>query len=333
MKNKKKFDYCIVGGGIVGSSIAREIAKRYPAAKIGLLDKESEYFKHNSTRNSAVLHSGIYYTPNSNKANLCPRGNALMKEFIKRKGLFLLENGKFVVPKGDYELEKLHQLFEQGKTNQVRVDLWDKKKCLEREPYLQTYPGFKYALWSPDTAVCDLEDVTLAMQHEIDQLQNIQQVKQEGFEDLVEVTRDQVVFNSTNGTEITTGKLINCAGYDCLRISKQFGLGLDKDMIFLKGHYLKTPLSSLKESDYPKSVIYPLPPIAGNNFLGVHTTTNKDYFKLGPTASLGLSGRHYATFGEFSADDLARSLGIFTRILLSDKSGMYLRLFASQVGV
>src|SRR5882757_6477941 len=90
-------DFLIVGGGVVGISIARELRARHPEAKIALLEKEAECGLHASGRNSGVLHAGFYYTADSLKAKLTREGNRAMKAYVRAKGLQMNECGKLVV--------------------------------------------------------------------------------------------------------------------------------------------------------------------------------------------------------------------------------------------
>ena len=153
-----------------------------------------------------------------------------------------------------------------------------------------------------------------------------------GNVDKVTDSSDKYVrFRSKTGQEYETGHLINCSGKDALRIAQQLGVGLDKEMFYLKGYYLKTPLATLPKGSYPEVLIYPVPQVAGNIFLGVHTTTTREYLKFGPNAFPALSGTHYSTFGKFTAEDMGRSLSLYARILASPMAGMYLRKFFDEV--
>lgn len=109
----------ICGGGIVGLSLARELLKR-GADDIIVLEKEKDIGLHASGRNSGVLHAGIYYTPDSLKAKLCLKGNLLMKEFCKEKGIPVLETGKVIVTKKEEELKTLEELYVRAKKKRSR---------------------------------------------------------------------------------------------------------------------------------------------------------------------------------------------------------------------
>lgn len=97
-------DIVITGGGVIGLCIARSLALAKPTCTITLLEKENELGTHTSTNNSAVLHSGIYYTPGSNKANLCVKGNKMLTDYFVENNLPILRCGKLVVAKNEDEL-------------------------------------------------------------------------------------------------------------------------------------------------------------------------------------------------------------------------------------
>jgi glycine/D-amino acid oxidase-like deaminating enzyme len=97
-------DFCIVGGGIIGIAIARELAKRHPDASIVLIEKEDDVSQHASGRNSGVLHAGFYYSPESFKAKLTRAGNVFLHEYIEEKGLRINKCGKLVVARNEEEV-------------------------------------------------------------------------------------------------------------------------------------------------------------------------------------------------------------------------------------
>jgi len=97
-------DFCVVGGGIIGIAVARELAARHPDASITLLEKESDVAQHASGRNSGVLHAGFYYSPESFKAKLTRAGNVFLHEYIEEKGLRINKCGKLVVARNDEEV-------------------------------------------------------------------------------------------------------------------------------------------------------------------------------------------------------------------------------------
>src|SRR5271154_4579328 len=106
----KKFDFIIIGSGIIGLTIAHAIKGRQLEARILILDKESGEAQHASGRNSGVLHSGFYYTADSLKAKFTVEGSRAMKAYVRAKGLGLNQCGKLVVAQNDHELGQLNEL-------------------------------------------------------------------------------------------------------------------------------------------------------------------------------------------------------------------------------
>ena len=105
----------IIGSGIVGLTIAFEISNQDPRFEITIFDKENGSLKHGTGRNSGVIHSGIYYTPNSLRSKLCIEGSRLMKNFIKEHNLYLNPCGKLLMPRNKNEIDSLNLLFERSK--------------------------------------------------------------------------------------------------------------------------------------------------------------------------------------------------------------------------
>ena len=329
---KKRCDYTVVGGGIIGCAIARELARRHKDRKIAILEKEDELLHHNSVRNSAVLHAGIYYKPGGMKALLCSRGNKLMKQFIKENKLWINEGGKLVIPHTKEESKVLEILYNQGKVNGVNVELLNKEQIKEIYPRVHFFEGFEKGLYTPDTAVGDLEEVKHALVKELKKLDNVEIMLGEEYADIIQDNKqNRITVRTRRGSEIESSKMINAGGHGCLDIAQGLGVALDKEMIYLKGYYLKTDKKKFREGEYPNCVIYPAPPTSSNIFLGVHTTTNQHYFKLGPTAIPVLSGTHYHAFSKLTLADAARTTGRYVRILFSKNGPMYVNLFASEV--
>jgi len=157
-----KADYCIIGAGVVGLAIARELSLRTKKT-IVVCEKEEQAGLHASGRNSGVLHAGIYYTQGSLKANTCIEGNRLMKEFCAEKGVAVKESGKVIVAKNQHEVPTLYELEQRAKNNGVTVELINEKKLEQVEPCARTNT---LALFSPHTAVVDPKVVMRALYHD-----------------------------------------------------------------------------------------------------------------------------------------------------------------------
>src|SRR5690349_15176190 len=114
MLKPRRTDYLIIGGGIIGLAMARELKSRYPAAKITILEKEGHIAEHGSGRNSGVLHAGFYYSADSLKAKFCVEGNARMKEYVAKHNLKIRHTRKLVVAKNAEEQATIHELKKRG---------------------------------------------------------------------------------------------------------------------------------------------------------------------------------------------------------------------------
>ena len=150
MLEKKTQDIVIIGGGVVGVAIARELISRYPTASITILDKEDDVAVHASGRNSGVIHAGFYYSPDSLKAKLTADGNRLLRAYCEEHAIPIRNTGKLVLASDEVEVASLRELLERGKLNGVRLEHVVGERILEIEPRATNAIE---AIWSPDTAV------------------------------------------------------------------------------------------------------------------------------------------------------------------------------------
>lgn len=155
-KESNFYDLAIVGGGIVGLATARELMLRYPGMKLVLLEKESSLAMHQSSHNSGVIHSGIYYTPGTLKAKLCVKGLDMTYAYCKSKGIPFKKCGKLIVAIDEEEVPRLLNLYERGKENGARdLKLLDKHELKDVEPNCE---GVR-AIHSPHTGIVDWGEV------------------------------------------------------------------------------------------------------------------------------------------------------------------------------
>src|SRR5688572_12646945 len=116
-------DFIIIGAGIVGLSIARELKKRHPTSKVMVLEKEEAVAAHASGRNSGVLHAGFYYTKDSLKAKFTRNGNQLLTAYCEEKNIPLNRCGKLVVARHEKDLTGLQELLRRGQQNDIALTL------------------------------------------------------------------------------------------------------------------------------------------------------------------------------------------------------------------
>jgi L-2-hydroxyglutarate oxidase LhgO len=264
----------IIGGGVIGLSVARELKRRERGAKVVVVEKERACGMHASGRNSGVLHAGFYYSPDSLKARFTRSGNALMTQYCRERGLPVNPCGKLVVgdPAG------LEALYQRGIANGVELQLIDAREANEIEPRAIVE---ERAIWSPTTSTVDPHAVMDAL---------VRDAVREGIE-----IRTGVAWTPN----LQAGYTINSAGLGAVAIARRFGFASHHRMLPFRGLYLHSnePPGALRTNIYPV-------PDPRFPFLGVHFTITVDgHIKIGPTArpSVLQGARLLATHPELRA--------------------------------
>jgi L-2-hydroxyglutarate oxidase LhgO len=285
-------DVLVVGGGIIGLTIARELV-RAGRADVVVLEKEPDLGRHASGRNSGVLHAGIYYAPDSAKARTCLAGNKLMRAFCKEKGLPVLEAGKVIVARTEVELPTLEELHRRATANGARVRFVDEKELAELEPMARTTGR---ALYSLDTAAVDPKLVLKALRAELEAA-GVRIVTGCRFLGRAGPERAR-----TTAGEIAFRRLVNAGGAHCDEVARAFGVAEHYRLIPFKGIYRKLRAGA----SYPvNGNIYPVPDIR-NPFLGVHfsRSVHGDVY-VGPTAIPALGRENYGLLRGAGAEALS----------------------------
>ena len=280
----RQADVLIIGGGIVGLTLARELIAR-GRENVVVIEKEPELGRHASGRNSGVLHAGIYYSPDSMKARSCLRGNFLMREYCKSKGLPVLKKGKVIVARTEEEQPALDELKRRAMANGAKVEFVDEKQLEDIEPAARTVGR---ALFSHNTAAVDPKLVLQAIRADLEQTGKVTLLL--GCEMVGRAGPGRV--QTTQG-EIGYVRLVNAAGAHCDRVARYFGLAEDYRLIPFKGIYRKLRHGA----SFPlNGNIYPVPDVR-NPFLGVHfsRSVHGDVY-LGPTAIPALGRENYGLF-------------------------------------
>ncbi len=290
MKEPNGCEILIIGAGITGLTIARELLQR-GLKDILIIEKEKTSGTHASGRNSGVLHAGIYYTPDTLKAKFCVEGNRLMKRFCQEKGLTIMETGKVIVAKNKSELEGLYDLKQRAELSGVRTFIIDRKELSQIEPHAVTY---ERALFSPDTAVINPKEVLRALLEELEDSGKVRISYEEPF---LGIKKDHVVLTSY-GT-IHFNKLINASGAYADKVAHRFGLAKKYRILPFKGTYKRL----VEDRSYlVRGNIYPVPDLR-NPFLGVHFTRGvDDRVYVGPTAIPAFGRENYGFFDDFSLE-------------------------------
>ena len=296
-------DFLVIGGGIIGISIARELKRRHPDVDVTVLEKEPAVGRHASGRNSGVLHAGFYYTADSLKARFTRDGNAALRDYCRERGLPLNQCGKLVVARTAADHPQMDELLRRGAANGVTLESLTEAEARKIEPRVKTC---ERAIWSPNTATADPAAVIAAMRDD---------AEHEGVRFAV-----GTAFRRRRGNEAETsrgrwsaGHVVNAAGLHADRIAKQYGFSRHFTILPFKGLYLygDEPAGAFRTN------IYPVPDLR-NPFLGVHFTVTVDgHAKIGPTAIPAFWREQYAGVSGFSLRDLAEIARLQLGLLFS----------------
>jgi L-2-hydroxyglutarate oxidase len=277
------YDFCVVGGGIVGLATAMQLLERNPGATLVLLEKERALATHQTGHNSGVIHSGIYYAPGSLKADLCKRGERATKEFCTAHGIPFITCGKTLVATNALELERMEALVGRARENGIEADRLDEAELRRREPNI-TGLG---ALFVPATAIVDYREVCAAMARAL-QANGAEIVLGAQVTAIRESAKDVVVHAGARSW--TVGRLVACAGLQSDRLARLAGLPVTHQIVPFRGEYYRLPI---EKSGIIRSLIYPIPD-PDLPFLGIHLTRMIDgNVTVGPNAVLGLSREGY----------------------------------------
>ena len=296
------FDFLVIGGGVIGISIARELKSRNPNSGVCILEKEHQCGLHASSRNSGVLHAGFYYTADSLKARFTKEGNQRLTKYCEVKNLALKKCGKLVVAQNESELVWLDELMTRARNNGVPLELITDKESQAIEPRAKTY---QKALFSPTTASINPTELVKsllsdAIQEGVQLKTNTQYIHRVGKSSI----------KTSNGI-FEAKYIINAAGLYADKIGRDFNFSKDYRILPFKGLYLYSnePLGALNTH------IYPVPDLT-NPFLGVHfTITSDDKIKIGPTAIPAFWREQYQGWSNFNMPELTeiilRQAGLF----------------------
>jgi (S)-2-hydroxyglutarate dehydrogenase len=278
-------DFLVIGGGIIGLNVARELKRRFSDASVTLLEKEGSTGLHASGRNSGVIHAGFYYSADSLKAKLTRAGNQALVQYCELKKIPLNRCGKLVVAQNEAELVQLDELLRRGKANNVPVEDISEEQAKSIEPRVKTC---QRAIFSPTTASADPRQVIEAM---------MQDALNEGVSIQLSsayLGRDKGLIR-TASTNYAAGHVVNAAGLQADKVAADFGFSENYRILPFKGLYLHSdePAGSLHTH------IYPVPDLR-NPFLGVHFTVKANgQMKIGPTAIPALWREQYKGFDNF----------------------------------
>ncbi|HEY4955572.1 MAG TPA: L-2-hydroxyglutarate oxidase [Gemmatimonadaceae bacterium] len=313
-------DFAVLGGGIVGLATAMALGRRYPAARILVIEKENKWGAHQTGHNSGVIHSGIYYKPGTLKARFCRAGNRSMIAFCETNGVPYDICGKVIVATRTAELEQLDNLVERGKLNGVKARRIGPEEVRELEPHVSCLGGVHV----PETGIVDFAAVCRAYAHIIET---------QGGE--LRLGCEVTALRSTpGGYHIGTARgdfdaqfLINCTGLHSDRVARLAGADPGARIVPFRGEYYQL---RPERRGLVRALVYPVPNPAFP-FLGVHFTRMIDgSVHAGPNAVPGLKREGYRK-RDVSLRDAAETFMYpgFWRLLLRHHAEARMELYRS----
>ena len=280
----KPLDVVVVGGGIVGLAVARRLQENEPSRSVLVLEKESGVARHQTGRNSGVIHSGIYYAPGSLRARNCRRGVELLLRFCEEHGVPYSLSGKVIVAGKEAERGRLEGLLRRGETNGVPgLRMLDRAGLREIEPHAEGVA----AIHSPTSGVVRFSEVAATLRRLLEagggQVETGAAVV--GF-----VRSDGGVRILTTMGEFVCRRLVTCAGLHSDRIARLAGDEPGLQILPFRGEYYRV---RPERAGLVRGLIYPTPD-PRFPFLGVHLHRNVDgHVDAGPNAVLALAREGY----------------------------------------
>ncbi len=295
----------IVGGGIVGLAVGREVARRFPDDQVVVFEKEDRLGAHQTGHNSGVVHAGIYYAPGSLKARLCTRGRHLLEEYCAERSLPYERCGKLVVAVDDTERARFDALERTARENGVPgLTRLDGSGITDVEPYAAGVA----ALHSPHTGITDYVAIARALGEDVEKAGGtvhlstpVTALRARAGRLVVSTARA----GAAGGRPYEVDRLVRCAGLESDRVARLAGGDQAPRIVPFRGEYMSVVPA---KQDLVRGMIYPVPD-PRYPFLGVHFTRRVGGgLEVGPNAFLALSRQRYGR-GSFSARDVADTLG------------------------
>lgn len=308
------FDYCIIGGGIVGLATAMRLLEDRPGSSLILIEKEDRLGKHQTGHNSGVIHAGIYYPPGSLKAELCRKGAEATKAFCAENDIRFETCGKLLIATSDLEMQRMDALHERSKQNMIEVHRVSEGELREREPNISG----RGALFVPSTGIVSYAEVCQAMGRRVVALGG--EIRLSTRVTAIRETADAVDIAS-DGESWRAKKLVACAGLQSDRLAILAGLAIEHRIVPFRGEYFRLPD---EKNDIVRHLIYPVPDPA-MPFLGVHLTRMIDgSVTVGPNAVIGFAREGYPRLSINLADmaDYALFPGFWKTVFANRKSAV-----------
>ncbi len=277
------YDFCVIGGGIVGLATAMKLLEMRPGASLLLLEKEARVGVHQTGHNSGVIHAGIYYKPGSAKARYCVAGAVAMRAFCAEHRIPFEMCGKLIVATNPLEERRIAELFERATANGLKLERVGAAELREREPAIRGTA----ALLSPETSIVDFVKVCETMARRVEAAGGT--IVLDTAVDLVRETGSEVEIGSGE-RRWSARRLVVCAGLQSDRMARLAGLAVDFRIVPFRGEYFRLPA---EKSGLIRHLIYPAPDPT-LPFLGVHLTRMIDgSVTVGPNAVIGFAREGY----------------------------------------
>ncbi|MEV2252484.1 L-2-hydroxyglutarate oxidase [Streptomyces sp. NPDC050147] len=287
-------DVLVIGGGIVGLSTAYAITRAAPGTRVTVLEKEAGPARHQTGRNSGVIHSGIYYRPGSLKARYAARGAAEMVKFCAEYGIAHEVTGKLIVATERSELPRLHALVQRGRENGIPVRELGPAQIAEYEPEVRGLAAIQVGT----TGICDYGSVA-------EHLADASGADVRYGAEVVRIDRRAalgVAVRTADGSVVRGKILVNCAGLQCDRVAMLAGDDPGMRIVPFRGEYF-----DLARPELVRGLVYPVPDPAFP-FLGVHLTRGiGGGVHVGPNAVPALAREGYG-WGVVRPRELAGTL-------------------------
>lgn len=309
-----KYDYCVIGGGIVGLATAMRLLEDRPGSSLVLLEKEAALGRHQTGHNSGVIHAGIYYPPGSLKAELCREGAAATKAFCAENGIRFETCGKLLVATSDLEMQRMDALYERSRQNTIEVHRLGADELKDREPNIRG----RGALFVPSTGIVSYAEMCEAMGRRIAALGG--QIRLSTRVTGLREAPDAVTIGS-DGESWQARKLVVCGGLQSDRLALLAGLSITHRIVPFRGEYYRLPAD---RNDIVRHLIYPIPDPA-LPFLGVHLTRMIDgSVTVGPNAVIGFAREGYPRLSVNLSDmaDYALFPGFWKTVFANRKSAV-----------
>lgn len=287
--------FAVIGAGINGAAVAREITQRFPDASVTIFEKADRVAAHQSGHNSGVVHAGLYYEPGSLKARLCRRGVNLLRDYAVAKNIPYDECGKIVVALHSGEEERLRNIYERAVANAVPdVELIGPERIREIEP---NSVG-RLALYSPHTAITDYAAVAHSLVDDVCASGGVAYLNAEVVDMAIQLDGCTITTLRRSGSRSDRTEhvesfdfVIACAGLQSDRVAKMAGGAAHPTIVPFFGQYSQL---APEHRTILNGLVYPVPDPA-YPFLGVHLTKRVDGEMLvGPNAFLSFGRENYS---------------------------------------